>query len=112
MIYENIQLLREVLKLQPNNYNLLFELVSQLSFCDRDSSGNDLSEEELTQNRIEAIETGKRILARCSDPHITNAVIRDMSYTYKRLGENEKAIEYTKKLTNIWSSSTAVLGDI
>ncbi len=112
LIYENIQLLKEALKLHPNNYDLLSELASQLSFYQYDANGKSLTDEQLSCNRTEAIEICGRILSRCTDPQILNGTIQNMCYLYKRQGDDEKAIEYANKLPCIWNSSTAVFGDI
>ena len=112
LIIENIQLLRNELKLRPNNCTLLYELVCQLAFCQFDTDGKDLSEEELHRNRTEAIEIGNRILSFCTDPKIINSTIKKMCYIYKWLGNTEKAIEYAKKLPSIWESSTVVFSDV
>lgn len=112
LVIENIQLLRNELKLCPNNCTLLYELVCQLTFCQFDCDGKDLSEEELNRNRTEAIEIGNRILSFCTDPEIINSTIKEMCYIFKWLGNTEKAMEYAKKLPSIWNSSTAVFSDV
>lgn len=111
LIYENILLLREVIKTYPTNYQLQFRLVNQLSFCQyRDGRG--LDEDEINTLNREAVEVGNRILSHCTDGEIINRTAHELAYIYSRLGEKEKAIEYAKKLPDLGTCSTVILGDI
>ncbi len=111
LIYENIQLLRDTLKIHPANYNLQLKLMNQLSFCQR-KNGQALSEKELDSHYLEAVEIGNRILSRCTDCEIINNTISELCYLYSRLGEKEKAIEYAMKLPSLWNSNTVILGEL
>lgn len=111
MIYENIILLREAIKTNPTNYKMHLWLINQLSFCQY-KNGSDLTKEELEDNYCEAINIGNIILSRCTDGDIINQTTQELCYLYYRLGEKEKAIEYAKKLPNIWCTNTVILGDL
>lgn len=65
LIYENIKLLRDAVKVYPANYQLQFRLVNQLGFCAY-KDGQGLSEEEQIRLNREAAEIGNRILAHCT----------------------------------------------
>lgn len=111
LIYENILLLREAIKTYPTNYQLQFRLVNQLTFCQyRDGRG--LDEDEINALNREAVEVGNRILSHCTDGEIINRTAHELAYIYSRLGEKEKAIEYAKKLPDLGTCSTVILGDI
>ena len=111
LIYENILLLRDAVKIYPTNYELQFRLVNQLAFCEY-KDGRGLSEEEKISFNREAAEIGNRILSHCTDGAIINQTTQQLCYIYSSLGEKEKAIEYAKKLPNIGCTDTVVLGDL
>lgn len=111
LIYENILLLRDVVRTYPANYELQFRLVNQLAFCEY-KDGRGLSEEEKISFNREAAEIGNRILSHCTDCAIINQTTQQLCYIYSSLGEKEKAIEYAKKLPNIGCTDTVVLGDL
>ncbi len=111
MIYENIILLREAIKTYPTNYKVHLWLINQLSFCQY-KNGVDLLKEELDDHYCEAIKIGNTILSRCTDGDIINQTTQELCYLYYRIGEKEKAIEYAKKLPNIWCTNTVILGDL
>lgn len=110
-IYDNILLLRDAVKTYPTNYQLMFRLVNQLTFCQY-KDGRGLDEDETNALNREAVEVGNRILSRCTDSEIINRTIQQLCYIYSRLGETKKAIEYAKKLPDIGACSTVILGDI
>lgn len=111
LIYENILLLRDAVKIYPTNYELQFRLVNQLAFCEY-KDGRGLSEEEKISFNREAAEIGNRILSHCTEGAIINQTTQQLCYIYSSLGEKEKAIEYAKKLPNIGCTDTVVLGDL
>lgn len=111
LIYENILLLRNAVKTYPTNYQLQLRLLNQLSFCQY-RNGVGLEDDEVQALNREAVEVGNRILSRCNDIEIVSRTTYELSYIYSRLGEKEKAIEYAKKLPNLGTCSTVVLGDI
>lgn len=111
LIYENILLLREAVKTYPSNYTLQFRLVNQLTFC-QFKDGHALSDKEQEELNREAVEVGNRILSRCTDGEIINRTTHQLAYIYSKLGEKETAIEYAKKLPDLGSCSTVILGDL
>lgn len=111
LIYDNILLLREAVKTYPTNYQLMFRLVNQLTFCQY-REGKPLTDEETNELNYEAVEVSNRILSRCTDGEIINRTTEQLAYVYSRLGEKEKAVEYAKKLPDLSSCSTVILGDI
>lgn len=111
LIYENILFLREAVKIYPRNYELLLKLIRQLTFCSY-KNGTPLTENEQLELNHEAVGIGERILSSCTDMETIIHTRDQMCYAYFKLGEKEKAVEYAKKLPNMWLSDTMALCDV
>lgn len=112
LVEENIALMRAELKNYPNNYYLLGNLANDLAMCNT-RDGREITKEEEHANWREAIAISERILTSCcSDDDIRYGISSLICYLYDRVGENEKAIEYAKKLPDAWASKTVVLGNL
>lgn len=101
-IGEVLSLLREGLKMFPNDYDILADLA-----CYLDGFGE--TDEERKKNRDEAIKISDRILEFCIDSKIRSNVQANMCFTLWRNGEKERAIENAKKLPNIYKTSEMTL---
>jgi Predicted transcriptional regulators len=101
-IKEDVALLREALKIFPNNYELLADLA-----CFLDGQGD--TDEEKQKNWDEAIKISERIMEFCPDQVIRNSVQSNMCYFFFRKGDKEKAIALAEKLPNIYKTSEFTL---
>jgi len=90
---ESIELLREALKIFPNNYQLLADLASALFVSN--------SDEEKKKNGEEAVKISERILEFCTDTEIRNRVEADMCLNLHNAGKHEKAAEFAEKLPSL-----------
>jgi transcriptional regulator with XRE-family HTH domain len=102
-IKEDIDLLREALKIFPNDYYLLAELASSLDFH------VDCTDDEKKKNREEAIKISERILEFCTDPVIRSNVQSNMCHALERIGNKKRAIELAEKLPNIYKTKEFTL---
>ena len=96
-IKEDIALLRDALKIFPNNYELLGDLA-----CFLDGHG-DTNEEKL-KNWEESIQISERILEFCTDPVIRSCVQSNMCFSLFWKGDKEKAIAIAEQLPNIYKT--------
>ena len=96
-IKEDIELLRDALKIFPNNYELLGDLACFLcGFGDTD--------EEKQKNYDESIKISERIMEFCPDQVIRDSVQSNMCYSLFWGGYKEKAIALAEKLPNIYNT--------
>lgn len=102
-IEENLKILEEAVKRFPNNFKLLAEYASNLTFVNWNTKG-----EPYRQNNLKAISIAERILAECTDPEIRGGIQGDLCYFYERSGQHDKAIEAADKLSGVWSSREMV----
>ena len=96
-IKEDIELLREAIKLFPNDYLLLSELA-----CYLDGYGK--TNEEKKKNRDEAIKISQRIKEFCPDPAIRSNVGANMCFSLFQNGNKDMAVSLAKKLPNIYKT--------
>lgn len=100
--YENVLLMREALKAFPNDPLLLVQLSSSLERLD---GSNDQHQKYLQ----ESVEIQERILNYCDDSEIRCATLSNISDTYYRLGNTEKAAEFANKLPNLYKTRETAL---
>ncbi|MDE5576693.1 MAG: helix-turn-helix domain-containing protein [Oscillospiraceae bacterium] len=98
-IEENLKILEEAVKRFPNNFRLLAEYASNLTFVNWDREG-----EPYRRNNLKAIAIAERILAECTDPEIRGWMQGDLCHFYERSGQLDKAIEAADKLSPLWRS--------
>jgi len=104
-VEENISMLREEIKLFPNNFSLLHKLSHYLTY-----SGERINDiDAVKKNSAEALEINKKILAFCTDSGIRSRAHAEICYNYSCLGEHEKAIEQARKLPGLWDTQNYVL---
>lgn len=94
---ENIKLMRESLKLFPNNALLLVQLSSSL-----EKTGN--TEEETSRNLKESIAVQEQILRYGEDSEVRGATLYNICFAYWKNGEFEKALECAEKLPNLYKA--------
>ncbi len=94
---ENVVLMKNALKLYPNDPLLLVQLSCSLEKAEG-------TESEKAANLRESIAVQEQILQFTEDSEIRNATLCNICYSYKKIGEYEKALEYAKKLPNIWKT--------
>jgi Predicted transcriptional regulators len=93
-IKEDIELLREYLKTFPNDYRIMSELATSLTFC----SGSPDEKKAMSE---ESVKLSERILEFCTDTGIRNAVQANICYALRDAGHKDRAIEESKKLPNM-----------
>lgn len=98
-IEDNLKILEEAVKRFPNNFRLLAEYASNLTFVNWDREG-----EPYRQNNLKAIAIAERILAECTDPEIRVWMQGELCNFYERSGQHDKAIEAADKLSSLWNS--------
>ena len=94
---ENIALMREALRSFPNDYLFMCQLICSLEKCE-------CSEEEHRKNQKEAIDLNERVLEYCTDAEIRNNIQANISDSYMKYGNKEKAIDHAKQLSTIYKS--------
>ncbi len=99
---ENVALMKEALKEYPNNPLLLSQLYTSLERLDG-------SESEKRANLKESITVQEQILRYCDDSEMRGAALFNIADAYWRYGDQEKAIEYAKKLPNLFKTRETAL---
>jgi Predicted transcriptional regulators len=99
---ENILLMREALRIYPNQYLLMVQLVTSLEKCEAPA-------EAQSKNRAEAIEISERIVEYCPDAEIRNAFLFNVCHSYWKSGDTEKAIKKARQLPTIYKTQENAL---
>ncbi len=94
---ENVALMRESLRTFPNDALLLVQLSTSLEKLD----GTD---EEKMKNLRESIAVQEQILRCTEDSEIRGATLFNICHTYRKAGEDKKAVETAKKLPNLYKA--------
>ncbi len=92
-----IAVLREAVRVYPNNYGLLAELSLALS------NTSDIDDKH------EAIFLSEKVLENCTDEKIRSTVRANMPFLYKTTGQTDKAVLYGKSLPHIWECREVLL---
>ena len=98
-IEDNLKILEESVKRFPNNFRLLAEYASNLTFVNWDRES-----EPYRRNNMKAAAIAERILAECTDPEIRVWMQGELCHFYERSGQLDKAIEAANKLSPLWNS--------
>lgn len=98
-IEDNLKILEEAVKRFPNNFRLLAEYASNLTFVNWDREG-----EPYRRNNLKAIAIAERILAECTDPVIREWMQGELCRFYEGSGQHDKAIESADKLSSLFNS--------
>ena len=99
---ENAELMRNALKIYPNNALLLIQLSASLERLDG-------TEKEKKEYLRESILLHEQILRYCDDSEIRGAALFNISDAYYRYGDYEKAVEYAAKLPNLFKTRETAL---
>lgn len=99
---ENVSLMRDALKLYPNNALLLVQLSTSLERLDGNAS-------EKREYLKESILIQEQILKYCDDSEIRGATLFNICDAYDRYGNFEKAKEYANKLPNLYKTRETAL---
>lgn len=99
---ENVELMRDALKIYPNNALLLMQLSTSLEKLDG-------TQTEKRKFLKESIMLQERILNYCDDSEVRGATLCNISDAYYRCGDYEKAIEYAEKLPNLFKTRETAL---
>lgn len=102
---DNVSLMRDALKIYPNNALLLVQLSASLERL----GGTELQRREQLR---ESIEVQERILRYCEDSEVRGAVMFNISDAYFRAGDREKAVEYARKLPNFYKTRENALAAV
>lgn len=94
---KNVELMREALKLFPNDALLLVQLSASLEKLDGTA-------EEKEKYLRESIAVQEQIINYCDDCEVRGATLYNICFAYWKIGENEKAIAQAKKLPNLYKS--------
>ena len=93
----NVQLMRDALKLYPNNALLLVQLSASLERLDG-------TESEKQEYLRQAIEVQEQIISYCDDSEVRGSVLFNIAHAYYRYGDYDKALAYAEKLPNAYKS--------
>lgn len=93
----NVQLMRDTLKLYPNNALLLVQLSASLERLDG-------TESEKQEYLRQSIEVQEQIISYCDDSEVRGSVLFNIAHAYYRYGDYDKALAYAEKLPNAYKS--------
>ena len=93
----NVQLMRDALKLYPNNALLLVQLSASLERLDG-------TESEKQEYLRQSIEVQEQIISYCDDSEVRGSVLFNIAHAYYRYGDYDKALAYAEKLPNAYKS--------
>lgn len=99
---ENVALMREALGVYPNDALLLVQLSASLERLD----GN---EAERRANLRESVAVQEQILRHCPDSAVRGAVMYNICFAYRKLGEDDRALAQAKKLPNLYKAQENAL---
>ena len=99
---ENVELMKNALKIYPNDALLLVQLSTSLEKLD----GTD---EEKTEYLRESIAVQEQIIRYCDDCEVRGATLYNICFAYRKIGEHDKAIEQARKLPNLYKSQENAL---
>lgn len=94
--YDNVTLMRQALKIFPNNALLLVQLSTSLEKLGK--------KEEKADYLKESIAVQEQILRYREDSEVRGATLYNICFSYWKNGEYNKALEYAKKLPNLYKA--------
>ena len=101
----NVQLMRDALKIYPNNALLLVQLSTSLERLDG-------TEAEKREYLRQSIEVQEQIIAYCDDSEVRGSVLFNIAHSYYQYGNYDKALAYAEKLPNAYKSRENALVQI
>lgn len=94
---KNVGLIRDALKLFPNDALLLVQLSTSLEKLDG-------TPEEKEKHLKESIAVQEQIIKYCEDSEVRGATLYNICVAYQKVGELPKALEQAMKLPNLYKS--------
>ncbi len=94
---ENVMLMKKALKTFPNDALLLVQLSASLEKLDG-------TEEEKNKYLRESIAVQEQILRYGEDSEVRGATLYNICFSYRKIGEYEKALETAMKLPNLYKA--------
>lgn len=94
---ENVDAMREALKVFPNDSLLLVQLSTSLEKLDG-------TEEEKMEHLRESIAVQEQILRFGEDSMVRGATMFNICFAYRKLGDLDRAIEQARKLPNLYKA--------
>lgn len=94
---ENVELMRQALKTFPNNALLLVQLSTSLEKL----NGTD---DEKRKYLRESIAVQEQIIRYGEDSEVRGATLYNICFSYRKLGEHDKALEQARKLPNLYKA--------
>lgn len=94
---ENVALMKEALKTFPNDALLLVQLAASLESIKG-------TREEIQKNYSESADVQEHIIKYFGDSEIASATRFNICFTYDKLGNRTKAVEYAIKLPNLYKT--------
>ncbi len=94
---ENAELMKNALKMYPNDALLLVQLSTSLEKING-------TEEEKKKYLLESIAVQEQIIRYCDDCEVRGATLYNICFAYWKIGEHDKAIEQAEKLPNLYKS--------
>jgi transcriptional regulator with XRE-family HTH domain len=108
-IDEAIAIMREANTKYPGNFRLMKGLAGAIFF----DSGAGRDEEYMKNARNEIISIGEKIRAECKDDSIRRDILQVMCYTYRDMGEREKAVKLVNEnLPNVHLTTNIMLNNL
>lgn len=94
---KNVSLMREALKLFPNDALLLVQLSTSLEKLDG-------TQEEKEKYLRESISVQEQIIKYCEDSEVRGATLYNICFAYQKIGELSKALNQARKLPNLYKA--------
>lgn len=94
---QNVALMRQALKLFPNDALLLVQLSTSLEKLDG-------TPEEKEKHLKESISVQEQIIKYCEDSEVRGATLYNICFAYQKVGEQAKALEQARKLPNLYKA--------
>lgn len=104
MIDEAIELLRDAIKVYPNNCGFLSELAIALTLKHNTDSGYEFISE--------AIGLSERVLINSTNEKLRSTTKANLCFLYLKANENEKAIKLAKTLSHVWECREMLLPEM
>ena len=94
---ENVKLMKDALKIFPNDALFLVQLSTSLEKLD----GTEVEKEKYLR---ESIAVQEQIIRYCDDCEVRGATLYNICFAYWKIGEYEKAVEQAEKLPNLYKA--------
>ena len=103
------EILEKGLRKFPNNHWLMHDLMYAIS---EQSGDDDYTKEQRAHFQKETVELAERLLCSCTEDDIRHGAIQILCYTYKDMGNIEKAISLAEKMPCMAVCKEALMANI